>query len=228
MKSFFQKKYANYFLKPFLKQYLKKSRIYRYNRLALEIYPSVFHPKYFFSTSVLAEFLNTMDLPGKTFCEVGAGSGLISFLAHQKGAEVVCFDLNIAAVEGMRANLRSNFKDPGEFKIYLSDLFDAVPPQKFDMVFINPPYFFKKVSDTGSMAWNCGENGEYFNKLFRQLYAYTANNSKIFMILADNCDIVRISTLASGHKIRMNRVFEKKVKWEKNYIFKLELSENFD
>lgn len=229
MKDFFQKKYSNYFLKPFLKRYLKKARVFNYNNLKLKIYPSVFHPKYFFSTGVLVTFLDKFDLNNKTFCEVGAGSALLSFVAYQKGAKVVCLDLNETAVAGVVENFNNNFKEsPNQFKIYHSNLFDSVPLQKFEMIVINPPYFFKEIIDDRSMAWNCGPNGEYFKKLFEQLYNYSDKDSEIYIVLAENCDIGRIREIAQGYKLTLNLVVETKIKWEKNYIFRVSLCGNFN
>jgi release factor glutamine methyltransferase len=219
-----QRKYANYILKPFLKRYLKKIRFYRYHQLKLKIYPGVFHPKYFFSTAMLVDFLNELSLNGKTFCEVGAGSGLLSFLAFQEKARVIAFDLNETAVKGLIENFNNNFPLSEDFKIHVSDLFDNVPLEKMDIVFINPPYFFKKAEKPDDLAWNCGENGEYFGKLFSQLGAYIHRKSEVYMILADNCEIEKITQMAELNQFNMVPVKERKIKWEKNFIFKLNFS----
>jgi len=223
---YLQKKYANYVLKPFLRRYLKKMRTYKYNDLNLKIYPSVFHPKYFFSTGVLIEFIEQLDLENKTFCEIGAGSGILSFIAHGKKAKVVCFDLNKIAVDGIIENFKNNFQPSASFKTYHSDLFDEIPPQQFDLLLINPPYFFKATNGHDSLAWNCGENGEYFSKLFNQLPDYCKSNSEVYMILAENCEIEKIRKLAQSWDFNMTIVEEKKIKWEKNFIFKLNLNGN--
>jgi release factor glutamine methyltransferase len=221
MLDFIQKKYANYILKPWLERRLQKPVMYRYKKLELKIYPSVFHPKYFFSTFLLVEFLESLNVKQKNFCEVGAGSGLISFLAYEKGAKVTALELNEVAVKGLNENLESNFKDKVHFSIVYSDLFDSLAPQKFDFIFINPPYFFKTIIDESSMAWNCGENGEYFTKLFRHLNGFCTPQTGIYMILADNCEIERIRSLAAVHNFNMIPVLERKIKWEKNFIFKI-------
>jgi len=216
-----QKKYAEYILKPYLSRYLQRPRMHKYKGLRIRIYPSVFHPKYFFSTSLLLEFMNTVSLKEKKFCEVGAGSGLISFVAFQKGADVTAIEYNQIAIKGLTENFESNFGKKENFRILFSDLFDNVPAQQFDILFINPPYFFKKISSETTMAWNCGENGEYFIKLFSSLRNFCHAHSEIYMVLADNCDINRISQIAAVSNFKMIPVLEKKIKWEKNFIFKL-------
>jgi release factor glutamine methyltransferase len=216
--------YANYFLKPFLKRYLRSERTFRYEGLELNIYPGVFHPKYFFSTEVLVNFLSSMDVKEKSFCEVGAGSGLISFLAHRKNAHVTALDINPIAIKGLHENFKRNFGESKGFSIIQSDLFTAAPENQFDIIFINPPYYFKNVSDDDELAWNCGENGEYFAALFSQLSGFTHPGSEVFMILAENCELSRITTIAKSQNIIMHLHREVKIKWEKNYIFKLGLN----
>jgi release factor glutamine methyltransferase len=216
-----QKAYANYFLKPFLQRYLRRERMFHHDSLELKIYPGVFHPKYFFSTKVLVDFLDTLDVENKSFCEIGAGSGLISFVAYRKKARVTALDISPTATKGLQENFKRNFGDAKEFSIFQSDLFASVPPSSFDIIFINPPYFFKNVSDEDELAWNCGENGEYFAALFNQLSGFTHAQSEVYMILSENCELSRIETIAKGRNIAMQLHCEMKVKWEKNYIFKL-------
>lgn len=212
-----QKIAANYLLKPYLKWYLKKPRIYKYSGVSFTIYPTVFHPAYFFSTQLLLKFLDKLELKNKFFCEVGAGSGVVSLKAFKKGANVTALEINEIAVKG----LRENFASMKEIKTLQSDLFDAVFSKVFDVVLINPPYFFAPVKDNSSLAWNCGMNGEYFQKLFKQLPGFINQSSEIYMILADNCEIERIQNLAREYNFDFVKVLEQKIKWEKNYIFKL-------
>ncbi len=221
MLDYLHKKYYDVLVQPILKQRLKKVRIYTYADLQLKIYPGVFHPKYFFSTQLFAAFAKQLDLKNKKVCEVGAGSGLLSFIAFSEGAEVYSFDINETAVKGIKENLESNFKERINFNVYLSDLFNNVPVNKFDIFFINPPYFFTDPSDEGSYAWYCGKNGEYFEKLFKQLNGYSHPSSQIYMILADNCDLERISTIAKKYNYLLSLCYEKKIKWEKNFIFNI-------
>ncbi|MBX3165164.1 MAG: methyltransferase [Bacteroidetes bacterium] len=217
MKETVQKIYATYLLKPYLKRYLKKERFYHYNNKRLKIYPTVFHPKYFFSTQILLQFLETLDLKEKTFCEVGAGSGVISYKAWENGASITAIEMNEIAIKG----LKENFGSMQNFEIIQSDLFENVGKNKFDIVMINPPYYFKEIESEESLAWHCGQNGEYFHKLFKQLSAFIHKSSEMYIILFEDCETERIENIARDYNFSFTKVFETKMKWEKNYIFNI-------
>lgn len=218
-----QKKYANSILKPFLIWYLKKPRITHIKGFQLLIKPTVFHPKFFFSSQYLFDFVLNLNLEKKTFLEIGCGSGLISFLAYKKKASVTCCDINELAVECTNHNFELNFKatKSGYFNCIKSDVFDNISNQVFDVIMINPPYFFSEVGTKNQLAWNCGLNGEYFIKLFSQLKKYASIHTQTYMILADNCEIERIKKIAHEHQLQLQLVEEHKIKWEKNFIFKI-------
>ncbi|MBA2611894.1 MAG: methyltransferase [Bacteroidetes bacterium] len=215
------KKTYDVFVQPFLKHYLKKERWFVFEDLKLKIYPGVFHPGYFFSTKVFAAYIQRLELNNKNVCEVGAGSGLLSFIALKKGAKLYSFDISLTAVKGIKENLETNFPGNKNFTVCHSDLFDFVPENNFDFLLINPPYFFSDPQTEDAHAWYCGKNGEYFEKLFAQLARYSSPSSDIYMILADNCDIERISAIAKKRGYLLKSIFEKKIKWEKNFIFKI-------
>lgn len=222
MYSQIQKQYANRILNPYLTWYLKKERTDTIRGFKLLIKPTVFHPRYFFSSLFLFDFVNTLELKNKRFLEIGCGSGIISLLAHKKNASVTCSDINDAAIACTLNNLNKNFgKAIFNFSCIKSDVLDTIPEQKFDLVIINPPYFFKDAIETNQLAWNCGKNGEYFAKLFSKLKKYTHSESTTYIVLGDNCEIDRIKEIASLNDFTFNLVKKEKVKWEMNFIFEI-------
>src|SRR6476659_2386261 len=169
---------------PLLRKYLSKTRRYRYKNIRLQIPSSVFHPGFFFSTHILLDQIKQGPLQNKKLLEPGAGSGLISIYVAQKGAIVTATDINPVAVECLKENTRQNNV---EIDIIRSDLFDEVPPQLFDVIVINPPYYKKDPESYADYAWSCGSNGEYFEKLFTQLGNYIHTETRILMVLCDGC-----------------------------------------
>lgn len=222
MKEILQKKYANYVLKPFLKWYLKKDRRSKVNGLDLKINTGVFHPAYFFSSVFFSEFINDLDLKNRTFLDLGCGSGILALSAYKNGAKVTAVDISGEAVKNTKENFRLNFINiEDDFKVIQSDLFGSLQKQKFDVIAINPPYFFKAAINEMEYAWNCGENGEYFYELFGELKKFCFKQTSVYMILAANCEIERISKLAANSNIQLVLADERKIKWEHNYIYKL-------
>lgn len=205
--------------KPLLVKYLAKTRTYSYKGIYLEILPQVFHPGFFFSTKLLLRYISKEHLSHKTFLELGAGSGLLSIYAAKKGASVVATDINPVSIGCVNLNAEENAV---EVKTILSDVFDNVSPQNFDYILINPPYYRKKPSSFREYAWYCGENGEYFQKLFKGLADFVDEDSEVIMVLCDGCDLQMIRYLAEKNSFSMKCVLTYTAIMERNYIFKIE------
>ena len=214
--------YYRYVYKPAISMYLKTDSETRIDGLKLKIFKGVFHPKFFFSSTYFYEFLNNKTLAGKAFLEVGCGSGILSLLAFRKGAHVTAVDVDPKAVENTSLNFRRNFNSrESDFRVLLSDVFSALDMEVFDLIVINPPYYFRKVDMDAQLAWYCGENGEYFEKLFSQLRRHVHDFSQVYMILAENAEIRRIKEMAATHGIAFELADERKIKFETSYIFQL-------
>ena len=207
--------------RPLLRKYLSKTRGYRYKNIRLQVPSSVFHPGFFFSTHFLLDQIKSLPLQNRRLLEPGAGSGLISIYAAQNGALVTATDINPVAVECLQENSRRNNV---QIDIHRSNLFDVIPPQLFDIIAINPPYYKKDPQSYSDYAWNCGSNGEYFKKLFFQIRNYIHPETKILMVLCDGCDIEMIKHIARENGYLMEIVCSKKNLVEKNFIYSIELS----
>lgn len=204
--------------KPLLQKYLSKTRVYRHGDIRLEIPPQVFHPGFFFSTGLLLQYVSRFELNGKKMLELGAGSGLISIHATRKGAELTATDINPIAVEYLEKNCRQN---QVKVNIILSDLFTAIPVQPFDIIAINPPYYKKHPLSIPDHAWFCGENGEYFYRLFSQLNDYIKTGSLVAMVLCDGCDIDMVRNAAAENQFVLHCVETKHNLLEKNFIYQI-------
>lgn len=205
--------------RPLLTRYLSKTRMYSYNGIGLQIPPKVFHPGFFSSTKLLLQYISKEHLNNKTFLELGAGSGLLSIYAAKKGASVVATDISAISIECITANAEEN---KVEIQTILSNLFDNIPRQKFDFILINPPYYKKRPLSVYDHAWYCGENGEYFQQLFKTIGEYIHDQSNVFMVLCDGCDLQMINNLVVANFFEMNCVHIKKTLIEVNSIFKIQ------
>jgi release factor glutamine methyltransferase len=207
--------------KPWLVKYLSKTRVYSYGNIRLEIPPDVFHPGFFFSTQLLRQYIDRFPLKEKKLLELGAGSGLISTYAAKKGAHVVASDINPVAVKYLTKN---SIENKVTLNIILSDLFDDIPVQTFDIITINPPYYKKKPETWIDHAWYCGEKGEYFFKLFRQLPGFMHKDSEVIMTLCEECDIKMIEDAATVNHFRLRCIQTRQNLLEKNFIYKIEIN----
>ena len=205
--------------RPLLVRYLSGTRTYTYKNIRLEVPPQVFHPGFFFSTKLLLKHIRHLPLAKKNFLELGAGSGLISIYAAKKGAKVTATDINPVAVRALRRNSDLNGV---ELNIIHSDLFNEIPQQLFDIIAINPPYYKMKPVSDADYAWFCGEEGEYFQRLFESLGKYINSDSEVLMILCDGCDIEMVKTMAAKNSFYLNCIVKARNLLEKNFIFKIE------
>lgn len=207
-----------YAVRPIAMIYLSSERNYAYDDIHVTIKPGVFHPGLFFSTKLLLNYLKDIPLQNRTFLELGAGSGLISIYAAKQKAIVTATDISQTAVETSKQNAERNHLS---IKVIKSDLFERIPQQSFDIIVINPPYFPQQPVHERDYAWYCGNNFEYFERLFQQLGGCVDQHSNILMILSEDCQIERIKQIATKNNWEMEIVYQKRVLWEMNFIFRI-------
>src|SRR2546427_12410993 len=88
------------------------NRLYRITSNGFEIIvlPSVFHPKWHFTSEFFAEACAAL-IPGHGDCsvlEVGTGTGLVALSAARRAKRVVAVDINPAAVKCAKINAANN------------------------------------------------------------------------------------------------------------------------
>jgi len=217
----FLKKITHPFLKLGLKLFYLKPRKYAYDKIEVKVHPDVFPPHLTLSTKILLDFIKPISLKNKTFLELGCGSGIISLFASKKGATVTSTDINPTALQYLKKASESNTL---KVELILSNLFDNLQNRTFEYIVINPPYYPKKPKNIKEQAWFCGENFEYFKKLFEQLASHTTQSHHIYMILSEDCNIEHIKNIALTSNLIFETVLEKKVFGENNYIFKINIT----
>jgi hypothetical protein len=76
--------------------------------------------------------------PVRQTLDLGAGCGILAFLASRHSGQVYATDKNARAVDFARFNARLN--DIANVQCLTGDLFEPVADQRFDLVISNPPY----------------------------------------------------------------------------------------
>jgi release factor glutamine methyltransferase len=159
-----------------------------------------------------------LPLQQKNLLELGAGSGLLSMIAVRKGAQVTATDINPIAIEHLRLNSARN---QVPLQIIPSDLFNNIPLQHFDIIAINPPYYCKQPERFEEYAWYCGEHGEYFDRLFKDLGNYWHHQMQVLMVLSEVCDLAMIQGFAQQHGWHMPLLATRKNMVETIFIYSI-------
>jgi release factor glutamine methyltransferase len=194
-------------------RYIKKEREWRYHGLKLKIPPGVFHPGIYFSTPIFLDWLRQVDFQNKKTLDIGTGSGVIALLAAQQGAESWAVEINPLSAQAALDNAAYNGL---EIHLAAGDLFAALPPNLFDYVLANPPYYPKKAEKMEDYAFLAGKNLEYYTRFFGELHPFITNKTKIWMILSEDCNWNEICCQAIGYTPKI--VFFKKHWGERLFI----------
>jgi 2-polyprenyl-6-hydroxyphenyl methylase/3-demethylubiquinone-9 3-methyltransferase len=132
----------------------------------------------------LTDFLKIKDFRGKSFLDIGSGSGLFSLAAFRLGAEkVVSFDLNPLSVECAR-QLRESAGSPPNWEVCEGSILDNAFVSKleqFDIV-----YSWGVLHHTGRM-WDAVVNaaglvkpgGNFYIALYNKILTRNGNSSPI-------------------------------------------------
>ncbi|MGH7492197.1 MAG: methyltransferase [bacterium] len=171
---------------PILHYRVKKNADTTVAGLQLGTSSQVFHPKYFFSSKILARYLATLIGARQKLLDMGTGSGVIGIMAAKHGAEVLAVDLNPSAVALAIANARRHGLH-GHWRCLQSDLFAHLDPaERFDWIVFNPPYFPNRVQRPAQAAWHAGENYETIERFLAQAQSFLVPHGKIVLILSSD------------------------------------------
>lgn len=211
------KRFFSFFLVPLTRWYLRKERQYTYRGVTVKIFPGVFHPGLFYSTKFLADYLQTQPVQSKSLLELGCGTGLISIQCARRGAYVTASDINPLAIENAKLNAADNNVS---LTLLKSDVFDQIEQQVFDWIIINPPYYARPVKSDDELAWHCGENFEYFQKLFGSLSRFIHSDSNVIMVLTLGVELEKIFEIARKNGFQFELLKERNVLFDgKDFLY---------
>lgn len=158
-------------------------------------------------------------MPGKTFLEIGCGTGLIALHAAKNGAVVTATDINPHAVECARRNAAKN-----DLRIVVvqSDLFEKVDGN-FDVISFNPPYLPDEDRSTSWLesSWSGGgEGSEVTVRFLRDAWRHLSPGGEIYVILSSLGGLMTVLKSAK-ERYEAEMLEEKHMFFESVYAYRL-------
>lgn len=157
---------------------------------SITVPPTVFHPKYYFTSRFLGEYLSGLNLAGQRVLDAGSGSGVLSLAAASAGASVTSVDINPAAVEATIENARRN-NLAGKILALEMDLtaHPHIGNHGFDYVISNPPYYDGEAETITDRAFKRGTNKDFFKTFAALLPEILLPDGAAILVLSSDCDI---------------------------------------
>jgi len=202
----------------------KSIRTTRAAGFRLRVRPTVFHPRYFLSSEYFAEFIDRLDLKGKSVADVGTGSGVLALaMARAGAAQVLAVDINPNAVLSAKENAESNgYGD--RVTAACMDLLADVPPQPtFDAIFSSPPKHAGEARDLADRGWHAGDRHRHIADLFKQSRERLKPGGRLYVMMASDSDLDLFSRLIHEAGFRARLAVERSFYIESMLIYELTL-----
>ena len=197
------------------------TRVTRAAGFRLTVRPTVFHPRYFISSECFAEFIDGLDLRGKSVVDIGTGSGILALAAARAGAEyVVATDINPNAALTAADNARAN--GLAAVNAVCSDLLSAFAPRPlFDIVLSSPPKHAGEPCDLADRGWHAGPHYRDVAALFEQARERLKPGGRIYVMVSSDSDLALFAQLIEGAGLRARLVREHSIFIESLIIYEL-------
>jgi release factor glutamine methyltransferase len=181
----------------------------RVEDLDLEVFPGVFHPKYFGSSIILAKFVSSLPLHGKSFLEIGCGSGVVALSAVRAGAEVTAVDVNPEAV---RCTVTNAARNQLLLNAQVSDLFASIKDTQFDVIAWNPPFLPGEPNSPAEVSFYGGANFGVIRRFTKMVGRYLKPGGCTYTILSSDIPIAKIEDFFRNEGLAVSRVLSKRWK----------------
>lgn len=161
---------------------------------------------------------------GDSVLDVGTGCGALAIMAAYKGAgRVVVVDINSAAVENARQNAEMhNFS--GIIDARLSDVFDAVGDEKFDVIITTLPFNDRMASDIVEKSiWDTDFAAN--RKFFASASGHLKPHGRIYAAQSNFGDVEKMLELADSSGFSARKIGELKDGARIFYAFEMRVKE---
>ena len=160
------------------------------------IYPDVYPSDKFRTTNFLLKSIKHL-IPNATICDMGCGMGIVGLYALQNGAKkVVQADINPEAVENAKANKTLYRYNDDKLQVIKSDCFEAIPPQKFDLIIFNIPFHSNGHEMRSSLDYAFYDpEFKSTKKFLLQARSFMHSNTKIIIAFSNKGDVKSLEDL---------------------------------
>lgn len=187
------------------------------------IYPTVFHPRLFYSSKIFVDFIHTLDLGGKKVLDMGTGSGVLAVFAALQGAAVTAVDKNPDAVRCANENTVRNYVGH-RVRILHGDLFlPLTKGERFDYILFNPPSYPREPTSAADLAWKAGKRFRLVAPFIHGAHNHLTLEGKIFLIVSSDVAVSLLLDLfrAEGYRVRV--AFKRNLIFERMFIYELSI-----
>lgn len=187
----------------------------------LDVPPTVFHPKLYFTSEYFGEYLRSLNLKSKIVLDMGCGSGILSLIAASNGAYVTSVDINPHAVVATTINVeRNKFSD--RIHAFQSDLFTNIPGEsRFDIILFNPPYYLKEPTNDQERAFFGGDDFRVMKEFAQQVKSFLKNDGTIYIIFTSDIDEKKILSFFESNALNITPVKSKRKLFERLTIYSI-------
>lgn len=173
-----------------------EDQVFNIENVNFIVLPHVYPSQKFRTTKFLLKNLKSL-ISEKKVCDMGCGSGIVGLYALKNGAKrVIQADINPYAVENAIENNKINGFSHNKIQTFLSDCFDNIPIQLFDVIVFNIPFHNDRVEihDHLQRAFY-DPNFDSTKKFLNQVRKYCHDNTEIIIAFSNKGDIHVVETI---------------------------------
>ena len=145
----------------------------------------VYHASLGSSSQFLLSHLLTQEFRRTdSVLELGVGSGavLLGLAGKFNLAECHGTDISTASINAFSSNAKSNDISVSQS---ISDLFDALPPKRYDVIVFNPPLLDIRGKTAEEDMMLCDEGGALLQRFVQQLPQWLAPDGKAYVVVSN-------------------------------------------
>lgn len=160
------------------------------------VHPHVYPSNKFRTTNFLLENLEPL-FKNAHVCDMGCGFGVVGIYALNRGAKsVVQADINLMAVDNANENKKNHSFQDDKLQVYLSNCFENIPEQKFDLIVFNIPFHSEpyQISDPLEFAFHDPLFRSLRNFL-QQAFSYCHKETKVIIAFSNKGNVLELENI---------------------------------